>query len=153
MPLQTQRRARPVAIDLGHKTDATGLVEEAMILANETVARHLSEQSFPSLYRVHEQPAPDNLAALVPAFQEFPWFAQVDAARLVAGDPHAVQQALAASSGRSEGELGVDAPAALHETRCLSAGKRRPLRPCECGIHPFHKPYQALSRPWWCTAC
>ena len=96
---------RPVAIDLGHKTDATGLVEEAMILANETVARHLSEQSFPSLYRVHEQPAPDNLAALVPVFQEFPWFAQVDAARLVAGDPHAVQQALAASSGRSEGEL------------------------------------------------
>ena len=54
---------------------------------------------------MHEQPAPDNLAALVPVFQEFPWFAQVDAARLVAGDPHAVQQALAASRGRSEGEL------------------------------------------------
>ncbi len=32
------------------------IVEEFMILANETVARHLEENDIPSLYRVHEEP-------------------------------------------------------------------------------------------------
>src|ERR1700704_4019699 len=32
------------------------LIEEFMLLANETVASHLEEQSAPSLYRVHEEP-------------------------------------------------------------------------------------------------
>src|SRR5205823_12923049 len=34
------------------------IVEEFMILANEIVARHLEENDFPSLYRVHEEPDP-----------------------------------------------------------------------------------------------
>ena len=96
---------RPVAIDLRRKTDATSLVEEAMILANETVARHLKERSFPSLYRVHESPDVGDLAALVPLLQEFPWFAEIDAARFAAGDPHALQRALAESAARPEGAL------------------------------------------------
>lgn len=96
---------RPTGIDLREKTDATSLVEEAMILANETVAAHLRDARFPSLYRVHEQPSADNLAALVPVFQEFAWFGDVDQADFIAGDPHAIQRVLAASAGRPEGEL------------------------------------------------
>ena len=61
----------PTGIDLRVKTDATSLIEEAMILANETVAKHLRDAKFPSLYRVHEQPSADSLAALVPVFQDF----------------------------------------------------------------------------------
>ncbi len=95
----------PVAIDLRRKTDATQLVEEAMILANETVARHLSEHEFPAIYRVHEKPAPESLAALIPVLGEFPWFTEGVAARLATGDPHAVQDVLAASAERPEGEL------------------------------------------------
>lgn len=96
---------RPTGIDLREKTDATSLVEEAMILANETVAAHLRDARFPSIYRVHEQPSADNLAALVPVFQEFAWFGDVDQADFIAGDPHAIQRVLAASAGRPEGEL------------------------------------------------
>ena len=33
----------PTGIDLRVKTDATSLIEEAMILANETVAKHLRD--------------------------------------------------------------------------------------------------------------
>ena len=34
------------------------LIEEFMLLANETVARHLEEQRMPALYRIHEPPDP-----------------------------------------------------------------------------------------------
>ena len=96
---------QPIGIELRRKTDATSLVEEAMILANETVAAHLRDAKFPSLYRVHEQPAADSLAALVPVLQEFSWFAEVNPDALIAGDPHVLQHILAASAGRPEGVL------------------------------------------------
>ena len=96
---------RPTGIDLRTKTDATSLIEEAMILANETVAVHLRDAKFPSLYRIHEQPSSDNLAALVPVFQEFAWFRDVDQVAFVAGDAHVIQRVLEASAGRPEGEL------------------------------------------------
>lgn len=96
---------RPTGIDLRTKTDATSLIEEAMILANETVAEYLHDAKFPSLYRVHEQPSADSLAALVPVFQEFTWFDDVDQADFIAGDPHVIQRVLEASAARLEGEL------------------------------------------------
>lgn len=96
---------RPVSIELRRKTEATSLVEEAMILANETVASHMRDAKFPCVYRVHEQPSAESLAALVPVFQEFVWFKDIDQQGLVAGDPLAVQAVLAASAGRAEGEL------------------------------------------------
>lgn len=96
---------RPVDIVLRKKTDATRLIEEAMILANETVAGFLEAKRFPCIYRVHEAPASDALGSLIPVFQEFDWFARPMEARLVAGDPKVIQEILAASAGRSEGEL------------------------------------------------
>lgn len=95
----------PVGVDLRRKTDATSLVEEAMILANEAVARCLAAKGSPGLFRVHERPATDGLAGLVPVLEEFGWFSRIDTARFVQGDPHAVQAVLEASRGRSEGEL------------------------------------------------
>lgn len=76
-----------------------------MILANETVARHLRDAKFPALFRVHDKPSADSLAALVPVFQEFAWFKDIDQNRLVAGDPHVLGSVLEASAGRPEGEL------------------------------------------------
>lgn len=95
----------PVGVDLRRKTDATSLVEEAMILANEAVARCLVAKGSSGLFRVHERPAADGLAGLVPVLEEFGWFSRIDTARFVQGDPHAVQAVLEASRGRSEGEL------------------------------------------------
>ncbi|MBI4477036.1 MAG: ribonuclease R, partial [Acidobacteria bacterium] len=43
------------------------LIEEFMLLANETVATHLEEAGAPSLYRIHEQPDP----LKVEKFEEF----------------------------------------------------------------------------------
>ena len=96
---------RPTGVDLRRKTDATSLVEEAMILANEAVAHRLVAVDSPALFRVHERPAADGLAGLIPVLEEFDWFARIDKTRFALGDPHAVQAVLEASRGRSEGEL------------------------------------------------
>lgn len=95
----------PVGVDLRQKTEATELIEEAMIMANEAVARFLRDSRFPCLYRVHEQPSRDALEGLVPALREFSWFGKVDEAKFIAGNPIAVQKALALCANRPEAEL------------------------------------------------
>lgn len=95
----------PTDVDLRRKTDATSLVEEAMILANEAVARCLVAAGSPGLFRVHGRPAADGLAGLIPVLEEFDWFARIDKTRFALGDPHELQAALEASRNRSEGEL------------------------------------------------
>src|SRR5258706_1699479 len=44
------------AITALQRNVAHGLIEEFMLLANETVATHLESQQAPALYRVHEEP-------------------------------------------------------------------------------------------------
>lgn len=112
---------KPERVDLRRKTEATSLVEEAMIMANEVVAQHLNERQSPALYRVHEKPSPDSLASLIPVLQEFSWFGRIDPERLVAGDPHMVQRVLAESEGRLE--------ANLVQTLVLRAMKRAEYKP------------------------
>ena len=95
----------PVDISLRQRTDATQLIEEAMIAANESVAHLLHDEGFPCIYRVHEKPSRESLEGLVPVLEEFSWFKGVDAAAFSAGNPHAVAKVLSACEGRSEDTL------------------------------------------------
>ena len=47
------------------ESDAHALIEELMILTNETVARFLSDASSEALYRVHPDPGPQSVIALI----------------------------------------------------------------------------------------
>ncbi len=47
---------KTVEYDITHQ-----LVEEFMLKANEIVAKHLADQGKPLLYRIHEEPSPENL--------------------------------------------------------------------------------------------
>lgn len=87
------------------KTQATELIEEAMIYANEVVATYLSDREMPCAYRVHEAPAIDSLEALVPILQEFKWFTSEMAHGLPTANSHVIQQVLAACDGRIEQEM------------------------------------------------
>ena len=49
---------RVEAIVAAERNQAHRIIEECMLIANETVAGHLEEQSIPSLFRVHESPDP-----------------------------------------------------------------------------------------------
>lgn len=98
---------RPLDVSLRCKTEATQMVEEAMIMANEAAARLLSGNAFPGMYRVHEKPAADDLEGLLPIFQEFAWFDASLEAPVLAGDPFALARVLELSRNRPEHELVV----------------------------------------------
>jgi ribonuclease R len=55
------------AIIAAERNVAHRIIEEFMLLANETVAAHLDEHDVPSLYRVHEEPDP----LKIEEFEEF----------------------------------------------------------------------------------
>jgi ribonuclease R len=51
-------KGRVEAILAAQRNIAHRLIEEFMLLANETVAQHLSDNNTPTLYRVHQEPDP-----------------------------------------------------------------------------------------------
>ena len=55
------------AIVAAERNVAHRIIEEFMLLANETVAAHLEREDMPALYRVHETPDPQRVAE----FEEF----------------------------------------------------------------------------------
>jgi ribonuclease R len=62
---------KPVEVTLREKTVATNMIEEAMIAANEVVARHMRDKEAPMVYRIHEDPDPDALAQIAVVLKEF----------------------------------------------------------------------------------
>ncbi len=100
----------PTGVSVRHRTRATSLVEEAMLLANEAVAEMLAgrENTLPCAFRVHEQPSADSLMATVPPLRELDLLRTGETERLIAGDPHAIQAVLARAKGTS-GESAANA--------------------------------------------
>ena len=92
----------PVGVSVRERTRATSLIEEAMLMANETVAGMLADADVPAAYRVHERPAPEHLSETLPVLHELRLLEPGEAERLVAGDPYVVQDIL----GRAKGTPG-----------------------------------------------
>ena len=63
----TDDKGRVEAIVAAERNQAHRIIEECMLIANETVASHLEEKGMPSLFRVHE--SPDSLK--VEEFEDF----------------------------------------------------------------------------------
>jgi ribonuclease R len=61
----------PTGVSLRKRTVATNMIEEAMIFANEAVARHMRDARAPMVYRIHEDPDPDALAQVAVVLKEF----------------------------------------------------------------------------------
>ena len=95
----------PAEVVLRKRTEATGLVEEAMLLANECAALKLLESQMPAVFRVHEAPDRDSMAAIVPVLKELGYSGDVDFRRFVEGEPRSVQAVLAKAEGRVEQSL------------------------------------------------
>lgn len=51
----------PVSVDIAERRTANKLIEEFMLLANQTVAEHFFWMEVPFIYRVHESPAPEKI--------------------------------------------------------------------------------------------
>ncbi len=55
---------RPIEVVQKGAGRSEGIIESMMLLANETVARHLSANGLPGIYRIHEPPSEEKLTAL-----------------------------------------------------------------------------------------
>lgn len=54
----------PVSIDIAERRTANKLIEEFMLLANQTVAEHFYWMELPFIYRIHQPPAPAKMEEL-----------------------------------------------------------------------------------------
>lgn len=61
----------PLDVVLRERTAATNAIEEAMIAANEAVARHMRDAGAPMVYRIHDDPDPAALDQVALVLKEF----------------------------------------------------------------------------------
>lgn len=54
----------PIAVELEERKAANRLIEEFMLVANETVAEHFFWLNYPFVYRIHEKPDPEKIMDL-----------------------------------------------------------------------------------------
>ncbi len=74
------------AVIAAERNVAHRLIEEFMLLANETVAAHLERLEVPALYRVHEEPDPAKVELFVEFISTMGYALSGPADRLVPGD-------------------------------------------------------------------
>lgn len=96
---------RPLEICYRRKTDATELIEEAMILANHLVAEWLLSKNLPCVFRVHDAPDGQALHALYVIIREFPLFKDIDKRLFCDGNPQTLQEVLERVKGHPLQEL------------------------------------------------
>ncbi len=92
---------KPLEVVLRSRTDATNMIEEAMILANECVARHMTAAKAPMVYRIHEDPDADALAQVAVVLKEFGYPIQ----DMHGAQPKTFQKIVAFAHGKPEERL------------------------------------------------
>lgn len=95
----------PTSIVQRRRTAATSLIEEAMLLANECVARKLAALSEPAAFRIHEAPSPDELTAAAHVLLETGAIDRDEACEIMAADPHSIARVIERAAGTPSAEL------------------------------------------------
>lgn len=93
---------RPIEIQPYEANVATKLIEDFMLIANETVAAHIFWQELPFLYRVHEVPDADKIEGLAAMLQNFGYYLKGSKGEI---HPKEIQKLLAGLEGRPEENL------------------------------------------------
>ncbi|MEG1914671.1 MAG: ribonuclease R [Acidaminococcaceae bacterium] len=92
---------KPIEIVQRERSIAEAVIEEFMLCANETVAKHMSSQKWPFVYRVHELPNAEKMTNLATLLNNF----NVKLTIAEEMQPLAIQKALAQMVGRPEERL------------------------------------------------
>ena len=100
--IELDAEGRPVSIRPYLHTRATDLIEDFMLLANETVAQHYYWLQVPFLYRVHALPDPDKMKELTQMISAFGYSLKKSGDRI---HPKEIQKLLAGARGTPEEAL------------------------------------------------
>jgi len=90
--IKVDETGRPISIEPYLRTHATGMIEEFMILANETIAAHCQNHNIPLIYRAHDAPTPQKQAMLAGIAKSMGFTLPV-----ISSGPRAIQQLLSAA--------------------------------------------------------
>ncbi|QWT18148.1 VacB/RNase II family 3'-5' exoribonuclease [Collinsella sp. zg1085] len=99
LKLVLDAKGKTQAIRAYTQNQATSVVEEAMLLANECVAEYLSDRGCVALYRTHEAPLGENLVAAAETLHNAGVLAPEAAQAISHGDIAAIEQTLVALAG------------------------------------------------------
>ncbi len=108
--LTLDENGRVLDVQAYEHTAANDLIEEFMLAANETVAKHFSWLEAPFVYRVHEEPDGEKMRAIVPTIASFGYSLKAVGKKGSKGHqneihPKEVQKLLAATVGKPEEKL------------------------------------------------
>jgi len=94
--VKLDEKGKPIAIIPRARTISERIIEEFMLVANETVAQHFSELEQPFIYRIHEKPASDKIKELNEFIHNFGYHIKGSHDDI---HPKALQQMLAKANG------------------------------------------------------
>ena len=89
-------KGKPIAIVPRPRTIAERIIEEFMLVANETVAEHFNRMDKPFVYRIHEKPAIDKIKELNEFIHNFGYHIKGSSEEV---HPKALQQMLTKAKG------------------------------------------------------
>ena len=98
--VKLDEKGHPIALIKREGSLAESIIEECMLAANETVARHMDTKHLPFLYRVHEQPSDEKLERFNNLLAAFGLFVHTDSEGHVR--PMDIQKVLAKVEGKPE---------------------------------------------------
>jgi len=98
--VRLNEEGKPLEIIKRARTISEQVIEEFMILANETLAAHIHEREVPFVYRVHLQPDQDNLEQLNEFLHTLGYHVKTDSQKRV--HPKSYQAVLDKIAGRPE---------------------------------------------------
>ncbi len=100
--IKLDSKGHPIEICASSRSNATMLIEDFMLAANETVAQHFFWSELPFVYRVHENPDSDKIRKLATLIRNFGYGIKVKNDEI---HPKELQKLLASTEGRPEESL------------------------------------------------
>ena len=115
------------------------IIEEFMLLANETVAAHLVDRGVPALHRVHEAPDPRKVEDFEAFISTLGYSLAAGAAPFPAVDRSDAGHAGGAADRGAHAPHDAEGPIRRRQSRPLRAGGR--------GLHPLHVSHPPVPGP------
>ena len=133
---------KPVDIKPYDRNVATKLIEDFMLMANETVAEEYFWRELPFLYRTHEQPDEEKIRKLSTFINNFGYHIHVGNSEI---RPKEVQKLLGKVEGTPQEPLISRLALRFDEAGKVYAREHRPLWPGSKILYPLYFPDPAVS--------
>ena len=128
-------QGKPVDIKPYDRNVATKIIEDFMLIANETVAQDYFWQELPFVYRTHDNPDTEKIKKLGTFINNFGYTIHIGQDEI---HPKELQKLLMKIDGTTGGGSDQPPDTAFHETGKIHDSQYRAFRTCHKLLLPFH---------------